>query len=109
VWKTRPALKQKYTRTGKLRKQPKPGCAPAGTRPRDLRSSYVTVQVYAGVPLTTIAKEIGTSVAMIERHYAGIIANWNGRQIPAADQIMAARRDREGRKSDARKTLESAS
>lgn len=62
------------------------------TRPRDLRSSYVTVQVYAGIPLTTIAKEIGTSVAMLERHYTGVIANWDGHQIPAADQIYAARR-----------------
>ena len=32
------------------------GCAPPGTRPRDLRSSYVTLRVYEGVPLTTIAR-----------------------------------------------------
>jgi integrase len=32
------------------------GCAPPGTRPRDLRSSYVTLRVYEGVPLTQIAK-----------------------------------------------------
>jgi hypothetical protein len=66
-----------------------------------LRSSYVTVQVYAGVPLTTIAKEIGTSVAMLERYYAGVIANWDGYQISAAEQIYAARRQRDGRKTDA--------
>jgi integrase len=68
-----------------------PGCAPAGTRPRDLRSSFITVQVYAGVPLTTIAKQCGTGVAMIEKHYAGVIENWDGKQIPAERQIKAAR------------------
>ena len=31
---------------------PRAGCAPAGTRPRDLRSSYATLRVYEGVPLT---------------------------------------------------------
>ena len=68
------------------------GCAPPGTRPRDLRSSFITVQIYAGVPLTTIAKQCGTSVAMIEKHYAGIIENWDGRQVPAERQIQVARR-----------------
>lgn len=67
------------------------GVAPEGTRPRDLRSSYITVQVYAGVPLTTIAKWCGTSVAMLDKHYAGVIANWDGRQVPADEQIRRAR------------------
>ena len=64
---------------------------PEGSRPRDLRSSYVTVQVYAGVPLTTIARDVGTSLAMLDRHYAGIVANWDGRQVPADEQIAVAR------------------
>lgn len=68
-----------------------PGVAPAGTRPRDLRSSFITLQVYAGVPLTTIAKQCGTSVTMIEKHYAGVIENWDGVQQPAEAQIRAAR------------------
>ncbi|MGI8711771.1 MAG: tyrosine-type recombinase/integrase [Solirubrobacteraceae bacterium] len=67
------------------------GCAPAGTRPRDLRSSFVTLRVYEGVPLTQIAREVGTSVRMIEQHYAGVIANWDGKQVPADRQIRAAR------------------
>src|SRR5947208_14103165 len=67
------------------------GGAPPGTRPRDLRSSFITVQIYAGVPLTTIAKQCGTSVVMIEKHYAGIIENWDGKQIAAEHQIKAAR------------------
>jgi len=72
---------------------------PAGTRPRDLRASYVTVQVYAGVPLTTIARWCGTSVAMLDKHYAGVIANWDGEQVPADGQIQRARgaqRERRG-------------
>lgn len=76
------------------RPRPKPaetGCAPQGTRPRDLRSSFITLRVYEGIPLTQIAKEVGTSVPMIEKHYAGVIANWDGRQVPADEQIRAAR------------------
>ena len=68
------------------------GCAPAGTRPRDLRSSFVTLRVYEGIPLTQIGREVGTSVRMIEQHYAGVIANWNGKRVPAERQIRAARR-----------------
>jgi integrase len=69
----------------------RPGCAPSGTRPRDLRSSFVTLRVYEGVPLTQIAREVGTSVRMIEQHYAGVIANWDGKRVPADQQITAAR------------------
>jgi integrase len=78
----------------------RPGCAPAGTRPRDLRSSFVTLRVYEGVPLTQIGREVGTSVRMIEQHYAGVIANWDGNQVPADRQIRAARQAR-GRGMDA--------
>jgi site-specific recombinase XerC len=76
------------------------GCAPSGTRPRDLRSSYITVRVYEGIPLTQIAREVGTSVRMIEQHYAGVIANWDGKQVPAEAQIRRAR-PKSGRKMDA--------
>ncbi|HET9103402.1 MAG TPA: hypothetical protein VFN55_08610, partial [Solirubrobacteraceae bacterium] len=51
------------------------GCRPAGTRPRDLRSSFITLRVYEGIPLTQIAREAGTSVRMIKQHYASVIAN----------------------------------
>jgi integrase len=75
------------------------GCAPKGTRPRDLRSSYITLRVYEGVPLTQIAQEVGTSVRMIEQHYAGVIANWDGKQVPAERSIRVARKT-DGRKID---------
>lgn len=68
--------------------------APAGSRPRDLRSSYVTLRVYEGVPLTTIAREVGTSVAMLDRHYAGTIANWDGERVAAEEQVRRARAER---------------
>jgi integrase len=78
-----------------------PGVAPAGTRPRDLRSSFITIQIYAGVPLTTIAKQCGTSVTMIEKHYAGVLENWDGVQVSAEQQIRKARPDI-GRSADVR-------
>lgn len=71
--------------------QPRQGCAPAGSRPRDLRSSFVTLRIYEGIPLTQIAREVGTSVRMIELHYAGVIANWDGKHVPAERSIQAAR------------------
>jgi integrase len=73
--------------------------APEGSRPRDLRSSYITTQIYAGRPLTEIARYAGTSVAMIDRHYAGVIANWDGNPVPADTQIQHARQAR-GRSVD---------
>jgi hypothetical protein len=45
-----------------------------------------------GVPLTTIAKEVGTSITMIEKHYAGVVENWDGKRVPADVQIRAARK-----------------
>jgi hypothetical protein len=65
------------------------GCAPSGIRPRDLWSSFVTLPVYEGVPLTQFAREVGTSVRMIEQHYAGVIANWDGNLVPADQHIPA--------------------
>jgi integrase len=88
VWKGEPARSANDRRKAK---PARPGAAPAGTRPRDLRSSYVTLRLYEGVPLTTIAREVGTSVLMIEQHYAGVIENWDGQRVPADQQIRAAR------------------
>ncbi len=70
---------------------PTTGCAPKSTRSRDLRSSYVTLRIYEGTPLTQIGREVGTSVRMIEQHSAGVIANWDGKQRPAEASIRVAR------------------
>lgn len=88
VWRGEPERKLKHRRTPT---RARVGIAPAGTRPRDLRSSYVTLRVYEGVPLTTIAREVGTSLAMLDKHYSGVIANWDGRRVPAEEQIREAR------------------
>ena len=58
VWHGEP---ERPRRDRKHATPPRPGCAPRATRPRDLRSSYVTLRVYEGIPLTQIAKEVGTS------------------------------------------------
>ena len=60
----------------------------------------MTLRVYEGIPLTQIGREVGTSVRMIEEHYAGVIANWDGKRVPAERQIRAARRT-SGREMDA--------
>ncbi len=88
IWQGRPAEPANARNPGRAAR---PGAAPAGTRPRDLRSSYITLRVYEGVPLTTISREVGTSVLMIQRHYAGVIENWGGQRVPAEAQIRAAR------------------
>jgi integrase len=88
VWHGEP---ERPRRDRKRAVPPRPGCAPAGTRPRDLRSSYVTLQVYEGVPLTQIAREVGTSVRMIEQHYAGVVEDWDGERVPAEAQIRNPR------------------
>lgn len=67
TWRGQP---ERQRRDRKTPVPARPGCAPAGTRPRDLRSSYVTLRVYEGIPLTQIGREVGTSVRMIEQHYA---------------------------------------
>jgi len=61
-----------------------------GNTSADLRSSYVTLRVYEGIPLTQIAREVGTSVRMIEQHCAGVIANWDRKQVPAERSIRTA-------------------
>jgi len=43
------------------------------------------------VPLTTIARWCGTSVEMLDRHYADVIANWDGVGVSAEEQIREAR------------------
>jgi hypothetical protein len=52
----------------------------------------VTLRVYEGIPLTQIGREVGTSIRMIEQHYAGVIANWDGKQRSAEASIRAARK-----------------
>jgi hypothetical protein len=43
------------------------------------------------VPLTTIAKECGTGVAMIEKHYGGVIEDWDGSRSRPSGRSMPPR------------------
>ena len=80
-WRSRAWLGRRERATVPRRQTPRrPGGAPAGTRPRDLRSSYITLRVYEGIPLTTISKEVGTGVQMIEKRYA--VENWTADGCP---------------------------
>jgi hypothetical protein len=89
TWQREP---ERQRRDRKSPNPARPGAAPTGTRPRDLRSSYVTLGIYGGIPLTKIGRELGTSVRRIEQHYAGVIANWDGKQRPPEASIRAARK-----------------
>jgi hypothetical protein len=52
------------------------------------------MRICEGVPLTTVAREVGTSIAMLELHYAGVISDWDGWQVGAEPQIRRAREQR---------------
>jgi hypothetical protein len=91
-WRRRTWQREPERQDRKSPNPARPGAAPTGTRPRDLRSSYVTLGIYGGIPLTKIGRELGTSVRRIEQHYAGVIANWDGKQRPPEASIRAARK-----------------
>ena len=38
------------------------------------------------MPLTTFARQVGTSVQMLDKHYASVIENWDGQLVPAEAQ-----------------------
>jgi hypothetical protein len=61
-------------------------CSPRSSRlrpPHPAHASYVTLRVYEGIPLTQIGREVGTRIRMMEQQYAGVIANWDGKQRSA--------------------------
>jgi integrase len=91
IWQSRPERKGTRRNKWKDAQRARPGIAPPGSRPRDLRSSFVVLQTYAGVPWPQLAREVGTSVRMLERHYYSVLSNWDGRQVPADQQIRNAR------------------
>ena len=49
------------------------------------------MRIYAGRPLTEIAKWAGTSVAMLDKHCAGVIADWDGVSVAPEEQVRRAR------------------
>jgi integrase len=59
----------------------------------DLRSSFASDALAAGVPIFTLARIMGTSVRMIERHY-GALLDGAGAGIADALDALDAQRDR---------------
>lgn len=53
-----------------------------------LRHGYITTAIYQRVPLTSIAKQCGTSVAMIEKTYAHQMAHMEEAAFSAFDAAM---------------------
>ena len=64
-------------------------------RPYRLRSSFVSLLLAdSSYSLTEVAMYAGHSLDVMSRHYAGIIAEFQGRNINAADEIRKARQGR---------------
>jgi hypothetical protein len=56
---------------------------PIGASMYALRHTHISHAIVAGMPLTLIATNCGTSVRMIEQHYAHIIASTRQKLIEA--------------------------
>lgn len=50
-----------------------------------LRHSYITWQLLAGVNMEVLAKQCGTSVAMIEKHYSHVIPKMFSKELSGVD------------------------
>lgn len=67
------------------------GCRPPGCI-YDLRSTFASDALAAGVPVFTLARIMGTSVRMIERHY-GTLLDGAGVGIAGRLDALDAQRD----------------
>jgi integrase len=66
-----------------------------GIRPYDLRGSFCSLLLAAGVNLAEIADEAGNSVEVLPSNYLGVIKELRGKaQVDAEDAIRAARASR---------------
>ena len=66
---------------------------PRPARVYDLRSTFASDALAAGIPVFTLAKVMGTSVGMVERHY-GTLLDGAGAGIADALDVLDAGRDR---------------
>jgi integrase len=63
-----------------------------GIRPYDLRGSFCSLLLAAGVNLAEIADEAGNSVEVLSSSYLGVIKELRGKpQVDAEDAIRGAR------------------
>ena len=70
-------------------------------RIHDLRSTFASDALAAGVPVFTLARIMGTSVRMIEKHY-GALLDGAGAGIAEALDALDAQRDQATTKEDSR-------
>ena len=68
----------------------------------DLRSTFASDALHAGIPVFTLAKVMGTSVRMIERHYGALLDGASAGISGALDALDAERDRATGEASDDR-------
>lgn len=87
-----PDVERRMTRRGKTKI-----VQTTSLRPRDLRASFVSLRVWEGRDVVTIAKETGHSPETLLRHYADVFASFDPTaKRPAVDVIREARAAAEG-------------
>jgi hypothetical protein len=62
-------------------------------RPYDLRSTFASNALAAGVTVFELARVMGTSVAMIERHYGALLDGAHSGIAARLDAFEAGRED----------------
>jgi site-specific recombinase XerD len=61
-------------------------------RPYRLRGSFASLLLYEGRSVTYVAEQTGHSVAVLSKHYAGVMARLEAApRVSANDAIVAAR------------------
>jgi integrase len=77
-----------------------PALEAAGVRHRriyDLRHTYATWSLAAGIDIFTLARRMGTSVKMIDRTYGHLVAGADAHERELLDAFDSGRRDSDGR------------
>jgi len=69
----------------------------SGRRIYDLRHTYETWSLAAGIDIFTLARRMGTSVKMIDRSYGHLVAGADEYERELLDQFDRERSDRDGR------------
>jgi hypothetical protein len=65
--------------------------------PYDLRGSFVSLLAWEGQTMLEVARQAGHSVAICERHYAGIFEDYDPAHRRSAEAAICAAREPDGR------------
>jgi len=65
----------------------------ASSVPYDLRGSFVSLLAWEGQTMLEVARQAGHSVAICERHYAGIFEDYDPANRTSAEAAIRAARD----------------